>query len=97
MWISVTQRLPKRNSYVLTLSRDGYIQDQFYGGVHDKWMSGGEDVMYWMYLENPKDLPGVELDSAYKGFWELGEKYTRDEVKELLVKELEEPVSQLCI
>lgn len=97
MWISVNQRMPRKNTYVLALAKDGYINDVFVDGdeTPETWTSGREPVMYWEYLENPKDLPGIELDKAYRGFWSMGEEHTREEIRRSLADALTDPVAEM--
>lgn len=101
MWISTNERLPKNFSYVLTIAEDGYISTDYIRDSQDldDWKSGGDPVKYWCYIENPKDMPGLNLHSAYRDFWEMADEHRTREIKEKLKEELvslADPVSEFC-
>lgn len=79
MWTKVTDRLPESNSFVFVIGEDGYITHDFYNTsaedyLNDGWeASPGNPVVYWMYLQNPLELDGLNMLDSFKNYWGLAE------------------------
>lgn len=98
MWISKSERLPKAYSYVITLAKDGYIGHSFYAGNQelDDWDKEDDPILYWMYYENPRDMPGIELADGYRGFYGLADEYRASEMRDLIMDQISGLSGQLA-